>query len=314
MNSKALLSYLVVIVLALSGCSSSPDAMPPTQVDIFVLDLSTSNDKASQLLRLQEDLNKSLSSSALGNPKSLANEEVSGPITTIFTFIEETATRSETFKIQDAESVIRLWNNEFAKDRNRNAKSWAQISNAYNSYLESSLEQVKMDVPFSDPDCRVEMNAALVEKFNSDSKRTRIINVLCEKMKDLTNGYSSLIEYVLEREAPKTDIFGMLAKIDRMVEQIKKTSPESVVTVNIGSDMQHETGDSRDTPTKLRNIDFERNSACQLGEADRLREGIAFDRDSKVRVSGIGNAKISAEASNALVRYWECFFPKAEIR
>jgi hypothetical protein len=89
--------------------------MPPTQVDIFVLDLSTSNDKASQLRRLNEDLNKSLTSNGLGVPKPISNEIVSGPITTIFTFIEEAATKAETFKIQEAESTIKLWNNELER-------------------------------------------------------------------------------------------------------------------------------------------------------------------------------------------------------
>jgi hypothetical protein len=79
--------------------------------------------------------------------------------------------------------------------------------------------------------------------------------------------------------------------------------------------MQHETGDSRDTPAKIRAINYERGQACEFGTSDRKKEGLSFDKKSIVKVNGIGNANISAEYGNALVRYWECFFePTAEIR
>jgi len=121
--------------------------------------------------------------------------------------------------------------------------------------------------------------------------------------------------YVSSVSAPATDIFGMLSKVDRLVNQIATDDPSAVITVNIGSDMQHETGDSRDTPAKLRAVDYERSKACDLGTADRRKEGLTFDKKSIVKVNGIGNANISAEFGNALVRYWECFFePTAEIR
>jgi len=285
--------------------------MPPTQVDVFVLDLSTSNDKNSQLRRLDEDLLKSLTSNGLGVPKSISNEIISGPVTTIFTFIEEAATKVETFKIQDAESTIKLWNNEFAKDKERNAKGWLQISSAYSSYL-----QQKLNTPnsFSNSECQKDLDENLKDKFRADSKRGRITNALCEKVGTLILGYSEMKDYVANTQAPQTDIFGMLSKIDRLVENIKKQDPNSVITVNIGSDMQHETGDMRDTPTKLRASNFERERVCTVAKSDRAKEGLNFDKNSIVKVNGIGNAQISAEYANALVRYWECFFPSAEIR
>ena len=302
MNKIKVASALIPLTLVLAGCSVTPDAMPPTQVDIFVLDLSTSNDKTSQLRRLDEDLKKSLTSNGLGVPKPISNETISGPVTTIFTFIEEAATKAETFKIQDAESTIKLWNNEFAKDKERNAQAWLQISNAYSSYLKLKL--------FSQKD----LDSKLTDKFRADLKRGRIVDSLCEKIGSLVTGYSNMQLYVASKEAPQTDIFGMLSKIDRLVEQLKKQDPKSVITVNIGSDMQHETGDLRDTPAKLRAVNFEREKACVAGQADRKKDGLTFDQSSIVKVNGIGNAQISAEFGNALVRYWECFLPSAEIR
>jgi hypothetical protein len=70
----------------------------------------------------------------------------------------------------------------------------------------------------------------------------------------------------------------------------------------------------RDTPAKLRGANFEREKACALGREDRKKAGLSFDESSIVKVSGIGNAQISAEFGNALVRYWECYLPSAEIR
>jgi len=295
----------------LSACANDPDLMPPTQVDIFVLDLSLSNDKNSQLRRLNEDLSKSLTTNGLGIPKQISNEPISGPITTIFTFVEEAATRVETFKIQDAESTIKLWNNEFSRDKERNAKGWLQVSNAYGSYLQQKLNSPQT---FTFIDCKRDLNSNLIDKFSADLKRERIVNALCEKLEKLIVGFSSMQDYVASKKATQTDIFGMLAKVDRLVEQIKKQDPESKITVNIGSDMQHETGGGQDTPTKLQAINLKREKSCEVAREDREQEGLSFDTRSVVKVSGIGNAQVSAEFGKALIRYWECFFPTAEIR
>lgn len=295
--------------LVVSGCAATPDAMPPKVVDIFVLDLSTSNDKNSQLQRLDEDLRRSLTDNGLGVPKPVSNEKVSGPVTTIFTFIEDSALKAESFKLQDALSAEKLWQDEFATDHDRNAKSWSELSSAYNAYLKSALKD------FSMSRCSSDLDQSLSLKFVADRKRTRIVRVLCDKISLLTESYSEMRKYVSIVSAPATDIFGTLSKIDRLVNQIATDDPSAVITVNIGSDMQHETGDSRDTPAKLRAINYERSKACDFGSADRQKEGLSFDKKAVVKVNGIGNANISAEFGNALVRYWECFFdPTAEIR
>lgn len=310
-DSRVLVAgFFAISALILTGCSS-PDPMPNRSVDIFILDLSTSNDKDSQLIRLDEDLLNSLTENGLGVPKPLANEMPSGAVTTIFTFIEDVALKAETFKLQDADSAESLWNDEFAKDRERNARSWADMSSAYNSYLKQSLT----DSAFSISSCSSKLNNDLSTKFVADNKRARLVRVLCEKVQMLNNGYADMRSYVASTSAPATDIFGMLAKVDRLVEQIKTDNPSSAVTVNIGSDMQHQTGDGRDTPGKLKSINFERARACEMGKQDRAKEGLTFDQKSKVKVNGIGNANISAEYGNALVAYWQCFFDQsAEIR
>jgi hypothetical protein len=78
--------------------------------------------------------------------------------------------------------------------------------------------------------------------------------------------------------------------------------------------MQHETGDSRDTPAKLNSLNLESAASCSAGTSDREKEGLTFDTKATLRVTGIGNAKITAEYGNALIRYWQCYFPNAEIR
>ena len=302
----------IASTLLLSACAGTPDAMPPTKVDIFVLDLSGSNDKQVQLKRLDEDLNKSLTDSALGVPKMISTEPVRGPSTTIFTFIEDVALKAESFKLQDGSQTVQLWDAEFASDRERNARSWSDMSNVYNSYLKRTLTN---ENSFTVTKCTRELSTDLSSKFVAESKRLRVVRPLCEKVRTLVNGYQEMRQYVESTNAPATDIYGMLAKIDRLVSQIKDESPDAMITVNIGSDMQHETSDSRDTPSKLRAINYERTRACELGSSDRKREGLTFDRNALVKVSGIGNANINAQYGNALVRYWECFFDtSAEIR
>ncbi|CAN2207551.1 hypothetical protein MCEMRE193_00914 [Candidatus Nanopelagicaceae bacterium] len=310
LRKSSLTAFLLSLALLITGCSS-PDPMPNRSVDVFILDLSTSNDKDSQLIRLDEDLLKSLTENGLGVPKPLANENASGAVTTIFSFIEDVALKAETFKLQDAESAVNLWNDEFAKDRERNARSWADMSSVYNAYLKQSLK----DPAFSINSCNSKLDQDLSDKFVADTKRARIVRVLCEKIQMLNKGYAEMRTYVSTTVAPATDIFGMLAKVDRLVDQIHTDNPTSVVTVNIGSDMQHETGDGRDTPGKLKSINFERARACEMGKQDRAKEGLTFDQKSKVKVNGIGNANIGAEYGNALVAYWQCFFDQtAEIR
>lgn len=298
-----------ILPLLITGCGSTPDAMPPKVVDIFILDLSTSNDKNSQLFRLDEDLKRSLTDNGLGVPKPVSNEKVFGPVTTIFTFIEDSALKAESFKLQDALTAEKLWQDEFATDRDRNAKAWSELSSAYNAYLKTSLNN------FSISNCSSYLDKSLSLKFVAERKRTRIVRVLCDKINLLSVNYLEMKNYISTVNAPLTDIFGTLSKIDRLVNQIATDDPKAVITVNIGSDMQHETGDSRDTPAKIKAINYERGQACEFGTKDRKKEGLTFDKKSIVKVNGIGNANISAEYGNALVRYWECFFePTAEIR
>jgi hypothetical protein len=309
-TASALLS--VTFVLLLQGCSASGDPMPATKVDVFVLDLSSSNDAIAQLQRIQEDITNSLTAKALGVPKlTPEGEPVSGPVSTIFTFIVDAAPKAETIKLQDAADVRKLWNDEFASDTERNSKSWSQLSAEYSFYAKSILNA---DYSFVKSACIDDLNSKLKPKFMGDTKRGRIVNVLCSKAEALSANYQSLLSYVSTQKAPATDIYGMLSKIDRLVTEVKKEDSNSEISINIASDMQHETGDSRDTPAKLRSLGLEPAAACSAGTSDRARDGLSFDKNASLRVSGIGNAKITAEYGNALIRYWQCYFPTAEIR
>lgn len=305
------LVFLPFLVL-LQGCSTSGDPMPATKVDIFILDLSTSNDASAQLQRIQEDIANSLTDKSLGVPKiTPEGEPVSGPVTTIFTFIVDAAPKAETFKLQNAADVRKLWGDEFATDPERNSKSWSQISAEYSFYSKSIL---KTDYKFEKSGCINDLNNKLKDKFMGNAKRGRIINVLCNKAEALSINYKALISYVASQKAPATDIYGMLNKVDRLVNEVKKEDANSVVTVNIASDMQHETGDSRDTPKKLGGLKLESAASCAAGTADRAKDELTFDTKAILKVTGIGNAKITAEYGNSLIRYWQCYFPNAEIR
>jgi hypothetical protein len=309
-------SLLVLVsspfLFLLQGCAPSGDPMPATKVDLFVLDLSSSNDAKVQLQRIQEDITNSLTAKALGVPKeSPEGEPLSGPVTTIFTFIVDASPKAETFKLQDASDVRKLWGDEFAQDSERNSKSWSEISANYSFYAKSILTP---DYNFNRPDCIGDLNSKLKPKFMGDAKRGRIVNVLCGKAETLSTNYKSLLAYVAAVKSPATDIYGMLSKVDRLVTELKKEDAASKITVNIASDMQHETGDSRDTPPKLKALNLEPAAACSAGKSDRAKEGLSFDSKSTLKISGIGNAKITAEFGNALIRYWQCYFPTAEIR
>jgi hypothetical protein len=311
-KSKALkVVSLLPLLLLIQGCSSSPDLMPSTKVNIFVLDLSISNDKVNQLNRIKEDLDSSLIGNALGVPKNTSNESAVGPATTIFTFIVDAATKSETIKLQDASDVRKLWGDVFADDTERNSKSWSEISSEYKNYAQSILDS---NFEFNKSQCLNDLDAKLKPKFMGDSKRGRIVGVLCSKAELLSTNYKELLTYIETVSARKTDIFGMLNQLDRLVTEIKKEDNESQVDINIGSDMQHETGDSRDTPKKLQSLNYESGASCNLGTSDRLKEGLTFDSKAKIKIAGIGNAKVSAEYGNSLIRYWQCYFPEAEIK
>ena len=308
---KTLALISIPFLFLLQGCTAALDPMPPTKVDVFVLDLSTSNDKINQLNRIKDDLNASLVANSLGVPKPSSEESVSGPVTTIFTFIVDAAPKSETFILQDASDARKLWSDEFAADSERNAKSWSQISSEYRFYAQSILQSSS---GFNKLQCERDLDSNLKPKFMGDAKRGRIVGVLCNKAEILTSNYQNLLSYVEKVVAPATDVYGMLNQVDRLVADLSKKEKKSDININIGSDMQHETGDSRDTPAKLRSINLESGAACDAGSQDKTKEGLTFDKKVNLKISGIGNAKISAEYGNALIRYWQCFFPNAEIR
>lgn len=309
---QTLVVVSISFLILLQGCSAGGDPMPATKVDVFVLDLSSSNDAESQLRRIKDDFSSSLTENALGIPKSTQDGEVArGPVSTVFTFIVDAAPKSETFKLQSAADVRKLWVDDFASDTERNAKSWSEISSQYSSYAKSIINS---DSPFQKNNCINDLNNKLKPKFMGDSKRGRIVNVLCNKAETLDSNYRALLSYVSTEKAPATDIYGMLGQLDRLVTEVKKEDSSSEIEINIASDMQHETGDARDTPAKLKALGLEPAAACSAGTADRAKEGLSFDKKSVLRISGIGNAKITAEYGNALIRYWQCFFPTAEIR
>lgn len=314
LHSRALFPViLLVLSTIISGCASAADTMPATRVDVFVLDISTSNDKTDQLNRIKEELDASLTANALGIPKPEANAPPEGPVTTIFTFIIDVAPKAQKFKLQDATDVRKLWVDEFAKDHERNMKSWSTVSDIYNSYARRSLGNYKN---FQLSDCNNTMSNDLKPKFSSDIKRNRIVRVLCDKIMTLTQNYGQLLDYVNTTNSPGTDIYGALNQMDRLVSEVLTNELNSVISINISSDMQHETGDSRDTPARLRALSLEPVAACNLGKADRQKDTISFDSKTSLHVSGIANAKkMRADYGDALIHYWQCFFvSSADIR
>lgn len=311
-RSATLALLSLPLMIGLQGCATSADAMPATQVDVFVLDLSTSNDASVQLKRIQEDIFSSLTEKSLGVPKvTPEGAPISGPVETIFTFVVDAAPRAETFVLQTAKDARKLWGEEFATDSERNAKSWTEISAAYSFYARAILQS---NYTFEKTSCIYDLDKKLKTKFMGDGKRNRIVSVLCNKAETLSTNYHALLSYVRTEKAPATDIYGMLSKVDRLVAEVKKQDSNSVITVNLASDMQHETKDSRDTPSKLRALKLEPAASCSAGTSDRAKEGLTFDTKATLRVTGIGNARITAEYGNALIRYWQCYFPNAEIR
>jgi hypothetical protein len=302
----------VIMSVSLSGCGE-PDKMPTSKVDIFVLDLSGSNDKASQLSRLNEDFEDSLTNDPLGVPKQTANKTIAGPVTTLFTFIEDVALKAPTFKIQDAKSTVNLWNTEFADDTNRNARSWEETSSIYDNYLRKSLGD---GLDFNTPKCVKDLDSQLESLFNSDFKRNLIVTPLCQKIAGVVSGYTEMIKYVQTTKAPATDVFGALAKLDRLINQFHKDEPDAKITLNIASDMLHSTGDNRDISERLAAANYEGAQVCEMAKIDREQNGFNFDELAIVKVNGIGNAKrITAQKGSALLKYWECFFnSSAEIR
>ena len=300
-----------LLSVSLAGCGE-PDKMPTSKIDIFVLDLSGSNDKASQLSRLNEDFQQSLINDPLGVPKS-GSKSISGPATTLFTFIEGVAAKAPTFKIQDSKSTVDLWNSEFAKDKQRNTRSWEVTSSIYDNYLRTSLE---MGPGFSISECLNFVDSKLESLFNSESKRNLLVTPLCQKIAEIVKSYFKMVDYIQLTKAPASDVFGALAQLDRLVNQIHKDEPDAKITVNIASDMQHQTGDNRDIPVRLKEANFEGAQVCEMAIMDRKQNGFSFDEIAVVKVNGIGNAKkISAQKGTALIRYWECFFnTSAEIR
>lgn len=301
---------IVPILLILSGCTLASDAMPPTRVDIFVLDLSMSNNKTGQLQKLNDGINSSLSDNSLGVPKAIGELPPSGPVTTIFTFIVGNASNAPTFRLQSAADVRKLWNDEFAQDTERNSASWALISGYYSTYVRSILHS---EIPFTRQACVSDLDFKLKPKFIGDSKRGRIVAVLCEKAETLTVQYKALMAYVGHESAQQTDIYGMLDGVQQLVISEKKADSESIVSVTIASDMQHDTRDGRTTSEKLRRLGFAQAASCAAGRADRGENHPKLHKFANLKVRGIGDAQITAEYSLALKKYWRCYFPGSDI-
>ena len=303
-------AMILPILIFLSGCTIASDPMPSSRIDIFVLDLSMSNNKTDQLQRIKDDINSSISDNSFGVPKAIGEISQSGPVTTIFTFIIDNESNAPTFKLQSAADVRKLWNDEFAQDTERNSTSWAIISGYYSTYVRSILRQ---DVVFSKQGCFSDLDLKLKPKFIGDSKRRRIVDVLCGKAETLNSEYKALMTYVNQHSAQQTDIYGMLDEVQQLVMSEKKVDSNSIVSVTIASDMQHDTRDGRTTYDKLRRLSFAPAASCVAGRADRVANGSKLHKLAEVKIRGIGAAQITAESSMALKNYWRCYFPGSVV-
>jgi hypothetical protein len=310
MKFRFSVAAILPILILLSGCTIAFDPMPSSRIDIFVLDLSMSNNKTDQLQKIRDDINSSVSDNSFGVPKAIGELSQSGPVTTIFTFIIGNESNAPTFKLQSASDVRKLWNDEFAQDTERNSASWSLISDDYSTYVRSILRQ---DVVFSTQACISDLDLKLKPKFVGDSKRGRIVDVLCGKAETLISQYKALMTYVGQESAQQTDIYGMLDELQQLVMSEKKADSKSIVSVTIASDMQHDTRDVRTTFEKLRRLAFAPAASCAAGKADRILSGSKLHKLAELKIRGIGDAQIIAEYSLALKKYWRCYFPGSDV-
>lgn len=308
------ISALLVGVMFLSGCSSEPAVMPSPDVSLYVLDLTRSGNAVEQFGRIQEDLLKSVTQDALGNPYPELGE-VRGPSVTRMYFVGGNSFALRDFKLQNTDTSYEL--HKFVSLENnqtRSVKFWSLLSQEYGDYIKRSFNL--QTIP-SMAECLSSFENKFESTWSNQNLRNTYSQYMCDMALYSLSNFYEMRTYIETESRPgmqkASDVFGALSKVANIIRAYKKEYSDIEVSLIMATDGDHRVGD--DSPSNLRFMLSNSMNPCEIASKVKQEYGLELlepKRWLKIDARGIA-ALIRGQGDypRQLNDFWQrCFFPE----
>lgn len=308
------LTAIILGLFLLTGCGPTPAVMPSPNVSIYLLDLTRSGKASEQFERIQEDLVRSVTLSALGNPYEELGP-VTGPSVSRMYFVGGNSLALRDFKLQNTDIAYEL--HDFVALENnatRSVKFWKLLSKEYGDYIKAKFEF--NEVP-TRVECQRHFDLRFSSTWSSQSLRENYSGFLCESAIYSLSNFSEMKYYIESESRPGTqkasDVFGALSKVASTVKTYKKQFSDITITLTLATDGDHRLGDSY--PRNLKVLLAENTNACEVASQVKREYGLAILEPKKwlkVETRGIGALiRGKGDYPRQLNDFWQrCFFPQ----
>jgi hypothetical protein len=283
--------------------------MPSPEIKIYLLDLTHSGDIANQVLLIEPDLIKDMTTRSLGSP--YMNE---GPSLTKFYFVGTNSRALREFSLQDQQAVYELY--KYIDDENNNTRTekfWRLFSEKYQNYM---IEYIESGIVPSKETCVQNFNEVFLPTFSAERVREVYSTFMCRMATYSLSTFKDLELYIGEKslkgQQKGSDVFGALSKINSQIQKFKTEYPNSKVKLVLATDGDHNLGSN--SSSNLRSNIKESVDLCALADEYRnefqLSELIESDFLT-IDPRGIAALKTgSGDYPRQLEEFWNCFFPK----
>jgi hypothetical protein len=288
--------------------------MPSPNVSIYLLDLTRSGNALEQFGRIQEDLIKSVTLDALGNPYEELGA-VTGPSVTRMYFVGGNSFALRDFKLQNTDTSFEL--HDFVALENnatRSVKFWSLLSKEYGDYIKSNFES--SGVPTKEA-CLSHFDNRFASTWSSEELRDNYSGFMCESaLYSLTN-FSEMKSYIESESKPGTqkasDVFGALSKVAETVKAYRKQFSNVNISLTLATDGDHRLGDG--SPSNLRSLLTNTANPCEVARQVKTDYGLEVLEPKKwLKIDTRGIAALikgQGEYPRQLNDFWQrCFFPE----
>ncbi len=301
-------SLMASCTVFLTSCGGTPVALPDPEINIYLLDLSTSGDVQNQFRLIKEDLAKDMTSESLGSPY-----ELKGPTLTKFYFVGTNSRALREFTLQDHQVAYDLY--KYVDDENNNTRTekfWRLLSEKYQNYIIQKLDNAET---VNKEECLIDFNEIFLSTWSSESVRNVYSSFMCRMAVYSLSNFEELQQYINYESQPgvqkASDVFGALSKIGTQVDKFQQDYQGSKIKVTLATDGDHNLGSN--SSSNLRTRIQSASDICTLADDYRdefelttLVENQKLDIDPR-GISALTNG--TGEYPRQLESFWNCFFP-----
>ena len=304
----AVTSVLAAGSLLLTSCSGSSVTLPGPDINIYLLDLSSSGDVENQFRLIQEDLAKDMTSESLGSPYTM-----NGPSLTKFYFVGTNSRALREFSLHDQQVAYDLF--QYVDNENNNTRTekfWRLLSEKYQNYM---IEKLEGSESVTKEQCLEDFNEVFLPTWSSDQVREVYSSFMCRMAVYSLSNFKELQQYIDSESQPNvqkaSDVFGALSKIGSQVEKFQQAFTSSKIKVTLATDGDHNLGSN--SASNLKAKIQSATDICTLAddyrkefELSSLRENEKLMIDTR-GISALTNG--TGEYPRQLESFWNCFFP-----